>query len=251
MKIKLISDLHLEFCKYTIPYDGEDILILAGDAGTDIEDTKTLIIQYLEKSTGSLIFVPGNHEYWGHTIGDIDTYWSNFKTDRFYFLQNNSVVINNIRFFGSTMWTDLGMGNRRSMEICELMVRDFTEIKQFNSYKFIELHETAKKALEQTIKTSKELIVVITHHLPSEQGIDKKYYGNPVNDSFASSDLEHIFINKKILLYCHGHTHTSMSYDILGVKVHCNPRGYVKYNKTENTYTHENPIFDDHKILVI
>jgi len=245
MKIKLVSDLHIESSQYTIPYDGENVLILAGDAGTDTEETKKIIVNYLNKGNSHLIFVPGNHEYWGHTIEYLDTYWTEFKHDRFHFLQNNSIVLDNIRFFGSTMWTDLGMRNQESMDICNRMVLDFKEIKDFNPYKYTELHDIAKQSLETSIKESKEHMVIITHHLPSEQGIDNKYKGNPVNDSFASSDLEHIFLNKKILMYCHGHTHTSMVYDIFGVKIHCNPRGHVKNGVVEN------PNFDDHQIINI
>lgn len=248
MKIKLISDLHLEISPYSISNTGEDILILAGDISTNFEQVKSLVMKYLNNCNSYIIFITGNHEYWGHTIQETDAFYSSIKHPRFFFLQNTSIVIDNIRFFGTTMWTDVDKGD--SVDICANFVRDFDLINNFTIHDFMTLHRTAKEALENTLNTSKEKVIIITHHLPSYSGIAPKYHENPVNCSFASSDLEHIFDHKKTLMYFHGHTHTSMTYNIKGISVICNPRGYSRVLLFKGI-TNENKDFNENKIIFI
>ena len=50
MKVRLLSDLHLEFEPFDLSYQGEDVLVLAGDISTHIEQTMTLVRNYLEEN---------------------------------------------------------------------------------------------------------------------------------------------------------------------------------------------------------
>ena len=51
MKVRILSDLHLEFLPLQIGYFREDILIPAGDISSDQNQTIELIKTYLSENT--------------------------------------------------------------------------------------------------------------------------------------------------------------------------------------------------------
>jgi len=70
MKIRLLSDLHTEF---RLPYKthemsqyrGEDVLVLAGDIASGSTNTMNVIKHFLDCGFPQIVYVPGNHEYYG------------------------------------------------------------------------------------------------------------------------------------------------------------------------------------------
>lgn len=112
MKIHLLSDLHLETGPYELPPDLDcDVIVAAGDIsnGTKgVEWLKTL------KTDVPIIYTAGNHEFWSTRNNPVDMFQiardikksaegSNVK-----FLDNESVIIGDVRFIGATLWTNLG-----------------------------------------------------------------------------------------------------------------------------------------------
>jgi predicted phosphohydrolase len=248
MKIKLLSDLHIEFNKFEIPYDGEDLLILAGDISPQYQDTLELIDTYLGKSRSTqVIFVLGNHDYYGHTLEQVDLAWDNVKRDRLHFLQNNSVVINNVRFYGSTLWTDLNQGDYTSMRICGTYINDFHNIINFIPGTFIATHYRAREAMRKALESSSEPVVVITHHLPSYRSIAPEFFGTPMNAAFACIGMDDLIHHEKVIMWCHGHTHRNLDYLDGMTRVVCNPRGYIK--RYRGHVKRENKKFNKHFIL--
>ena len=249
MKIKLLSDLHLEFYTFVIPYDGEDLLILAGDISPTFQETLQLIDSYLDKTptTTKVILVLGNHDYYGHLVEVVDAQWKQIKRDRFYFLQDDSVVINGYRFHGATMWTDMLGGDPKAMENCRLSINDFRRIQHFSPEYACRLHYTSRRMLSSTLGNSPEPVVVITHHLPSYKSIDPEYTGSAINPAFASTDLDDLIHHEKVKLWCHGHTHKCTEYMDGNTMVLCNPRGYIK--KFRGYIKRENKRFDEHQIF--
>jgi predicted phosphodiesterase len=237
MKIKLLSDLHLEFEYYKISYNNEDILILAGDIHTD----SNLCLEFIKKHLNEykkliIIYVLGNHDYYGHTIKETDSFWESVKLDRFYYLQNDSIVFNGIRFFGSTLWTDMDEYNPTLTLNATESINDYRKIKGEDGNKFKPsdsyiIHYRSKGKMVKCLDESKEPVVIITHHLPSYKSIAEKYKNFKLNGSFASH-LDDLV--KKAHMWFHGHTHTSLDYYIGDCRVICNPRGYHINSKTEN-----------------
>jgi Icc-related predicted phosphoesterase len=230
MKLRILSDLHLEFAPYEIKYFGEDILILAGDISTDRNQVINLIKNYLSQNDKVIVlFILGNHDYYFEEIWDtVAFYYKQLNIPRVHLLQDDDVVINGIRFFGATLWTDLKDADESFIEYA---ITDYRVIKNFDAYFSKSLHDISKTSLKKTLDSSKEPVVVITHHLPSFKSINLKYKGYPTNPSFASN-LDDLV--GKCKLYVHGHTHTSLDYVLNGTRVVCNPRGYVKKGRTEN-----------------
>ena len=237
LKLKILSDLHIDFASFTIPYDGEDILILAGDIGeiADSNEPFEMIDRYMtENNHVHVLMVLGNHDYYGLTIFEAEKRWRTFKGANFHLLINESIVLGGIRFFGATMWTDIKNGEPETVDFCRDYINDFKYIEEFSTGLFRELHRISREALINSIKLSTEPMVVITHHLPSYSSIDKRFAGSLGNAVFASTDLEDIITNPKIHLWIHGHTHSNQDYRLDHVRVICNPRGYVFHRKHEN-----------------
>ena len=73
MKIKLLSDLHEEFERW--PHQEEyhknmgthDVLVLAGDINSS-RNLETSLRFFIEGGNHTIVYVPGNHEYYGTTI---------------------------------------------------------------------------------------------------------------------------------------------------------------------------------------
>jgi len=248
---RVMSDLHLDFSRspgssHRVWNRGEDILILAGDMANDRYTTVNFLQDYMNSSpTTSVLFVTGNHDYYGSSIEEIDNFWSDYDTKHpnFHFLQNTSITIGDTVFFGTTLWTDIEKGNAHAKHACAKGINDFRCIRYkgvtFNPDHCIELHEKALQALDSVLTTEPKNLVVITHHLPSYQSIDVKYIDSPVNAAFCS-DLEH-YLDGRIKIWIHGHTHSSHDYNRMGTRVICNPRGYVK-DTVENSEYNNNMI---------
>ena len=232
MKIRIVSDLHLDFEPLEPKYYGEDLLILAGDISNYYQDTFNYINKFLTLDEKvKVLLVLGNHDYYHSSIDGTIWYWENVDINRLIFLHDNSKRINGIRFFGTTLWTDMNKSNNKDMEFNYNHLKDFVYIEdRFTPTNFVKLHANSLKKLKMILNTSKEPVVVVTHHLPSRKCIQEDHITNPCNASFAS-DLDHVIDKNKVKMWIHGHTHASNNFKINDVSVICNPRGYKDENK--------------------
>jgi hypothetical protein len=69
MKLHILSDLHTEFSDFSPPGTDADVVVLAGDIGVGTGGIDWAKRQF---SDARVLYVPGNHEYYGHDIGDTD-----------------------------------------------------------------------------------------------------------------------------------------------------------------------------------
>ena len=102
MKLHVLSDLHTEFADFDLPETGADVVILAGDVGVGSGGLEWLQKQRLDKP---VIYVPGNHEFYGHDISLVERLRNNAPSN-VHVLDNQSIVIEDVRFLGSILWTD-------------------------------------------------------------------------------------------------------------------------------------------------
>lgn len=238
MKVRLLSDLHLEFEPFTLSYHGEDILVLAGDVSAHIEQTMTLVRNYLEENHHpQIVFILGNHDYYHKSLQETHTFYENIDIDRFHYLQDESVVIQGIRFHGTTLWTDMDNGDQKTMLVSSHIINDYKQIKgsdrsmSFTPDQSYVIHCNSKKKLIKCLDKSKEPVVVVSHHLPSHKSIDPKYKSFPASGAFASH-LEDLVV--KAYMWIHGHTHSNLDYMIDDTRVVCNPKGYKDENNDFN-----------------
>jgi len=251
MKLHILSDLHNEFSLFDIPKTEADIVILAGDI-----DVKNRGIAWAENFKKPVLYLMGNHEYYGSDMSSLFSEATAIAEGSSVQLMENSVVVmDNVRFVACTLWTDFcldtNVSQNTSMYLAELHMADFRVInkgsKRFSPIDSLELHNASKRFLEDTLKIPFEgKTVVITHHGPSEKSCVPQYKGDPVTPAFMS-DLEYL-MDYSIDLWIHGHTHSSLDYEINGTRVICNPRGNCKPGQQ---MSNENPHFDPEFIVEV
>ena len=84
MKIQYFSDLHLEFGELPCASTDADVIIAAGDIGVGLDG-----INWLTQFDQPVIYVLGNHEYWGQDYTDfIDQVWQASSGTNVHFLEN-------------------------------------------------------------------------------------------------------------------------------------------------------------------
>jgi predicted phosphodiesterase len=250
MKIQILSDLHVEFSQFIFQSAGADVIVLAGDIGKG-----ALGIQWaealLDKTGAIVLFVNGNHEYYGQDLDSFitdmreycDKVAANRGERRLYFMENNELVIQGVRFLGATMWMDFMLFGREKRRWCleeARFLNDFRLIRKdhglrrFSTHDAIELHRQSLKWLTARLDTSFDgPTVVVTHHLPSFESVANRYSDDLFTACFASR-LDHLF--GKMDIWIHGHTHDTFDYVKNGTRVICNPRGYSRYEEDIENY---------------
>lgn len=265
MKIRVASDLHLEFIKrwcgkkpaFSIavpehPYDSESVLILAGDilvAGTGFDSAIEAFPEEWEYITSRfkyVIYINGNHDYYG------GTFFKNIENQKkaaeaygnLYFLEKDRIVLDGQGFIGTTLWSNIPaqfyMNLQRGMHDYCCITHD-----KFGKGYYITVNDTNEmfsKNNDYLCSNIKTDDVVITHHSPSWKSVHKKYIGDYFNYGYHN-DLDNLILMKEPKVWVHGHTHESMNYMIGKTNVICNPRGYQQMAYDRLWSTQENPSY--------
>lgn len=262
-RVDLCSDLHLEFCPSpNLP--GGDILLLAGDIfqisllgsqRTDKEARKarSQAIKFCANELGkyqSVLYVPGNHEFWKSTIDDAVPKLQEFLSEHapnVILLDNQVTTIAGVTFIGTTLWARSCTGTADEWLAANAM-RDFDRIRTTavpantdvmyrlrtgsHSRAFMpadahRLCEQNKTFIRDVASQTTNSIVLITHHAPSFKsghGIDEN---RAWMDDIYCADLVDICLEYPHIKYAvHGHTHYPEDYLIGATRVLSNPRGY-------------------------
>lgn len=235
MRVRVLSDLHLEFAELELEWAGEDVLVLAGDLSPDLRQALALLRRYREGAGETrVVMCLGNHDYYGdRSMDQVERVWQgnarNFGID---LLVDSSVVIGGFRFYGATMWTDMA---GRSWEL--ETITDFSAIPGASVERFRRIHDQSRARLALCLGESAEPVVVVTHHLPTAASVDPRYRGDATQGAYCSTDMDDLV--GRAALWIHGHTHASIDVVVDGTRVVCNPRGYCDRAP-------ENPRFDPH-----
>lgn len=223
MKAQIASDLHFEhydrfdkvigFIELLRSCSNAEIIILPGDIGTKSNLEKILL--EFSKRWSHVIYVHGNHEFWGSFMNQI---YNMKHSSNVYVLEDSFVEIEGQRFIGSTLWFE---HKRQSYE--DGFTADFQRI--IDSSRIGEINEKSQKYLNFEIQ---EDDVVITHHLPCFQSIAEPFEKSPVT-KFFYCPMEEVICNRKPKFWIHGHTHYSFDYEFERTRIICNPYGYFGY----------------------
>jgi len=243
MKLNILSDLHLRQGDLARPDSDADVVILAGDIARPRE-----AIAWASAFTKPVLYVAGNHEFYGSSIAETRAALRQLSADTCVrVLDDDEVVIDGVRFLGSTLWTDFalfGTGERRAqaMRDGQRFLRDFSVIgdseARFSPEQSARLFAIHARWLAARLADAHDgPTVVITHHAPSPRSVHPRFAGSPLNACFAS-DIEYLIDAARVELWIHGHMHDSFDYRVNGTRVVCNPRGYASNG------VNENPLFD-------
>jgi Icc-related predicted phosphoesterase len=264
MKIKLVSDLHLEFSDINIQNEHDyDLLILGGDImiAQDLHDypPKDSIMEFVgarqEKSKRfrdflkrvsfqfpQVIYIAGNHEYYHGKYPDAIDY---LKTEcesysNIHMLEMESLTIQDITFVAGTLWTDMNKQDPLTLMAVKDAMNDYHVVRNSQrQYAKLSPIDTVRRHMDTMsfIKTEVEKnpdgkYVVVGHHAPSLLSVKPKYEKDyQINGAYRSDLSEFILDHPQIKLWTHGHTHNAFDYMIGSTRVVCNPRGYEGYEE--------------------
>lgn len=230
--IQLASDLHVE--EYLaeglkVPFrvhPQADLLILAGDIDRGLQGMD--FVRALDVPT---LYVPGVLEHAGlepevaAPLMKLDSSRTKVRV-----LQNDAVVLNGIRFLGTTLWPNFGPpslpGEPEQVGLAVAM-ENYGSLQDDGKPMTYEglwaRHQAAVAWLSQRLeKPFDGPTVVISHHLPHPQSIPRQGAGDP----FASPNRTRLTELMKFVDYwLHGNAHMACDYRIRDCRVICNPVG--------------------------
>lgn len=233
MRINYFSDIHLEFGNQDIPDNDADLIVAAGDIGVFKQG-----IDWLKSIGKPIIYVAGNHEFYSYEYhSTLEMLRNECEGTQIYFLENDTLVYDNVRFLGCSLWADLFRGGAKKTEALGLTLNDFRKItfenRAFNQQDFSKLHTQSKQWLEnELLKPFAGKTIVVTHHAPTEWSWDNSK--NTLKKIAYCTDLKYLFHQHDIAAWFHGHIHSPGDYRIAGARVLSNPRGYVGRKVVEN-----------------
>ena len=263
MKINLVSDLHINVQDITLP--GGDVLIVAGDTleiahirlaehtGRNVflaDRYRRFITEEFAKYR-HVIYICGNHEYYH---GFFDTEPERLQAilpDNVHYLENQSVEIDGVHFWGGTMWTNMHGGNPLTMETVQNGLNDFRLIRfehshqkhgywtnKFSVYDAIKEYNYSLQQLKSFLVDHKDdKVVVITHHAPSELSVNPKYKEDyHLNGGYHNHLEDLIMDNTQIKYWVHGHMHDPVDYVLGETRVLANPRGYAGHERSAENF---------------
>ena len=253
MKLNILSDLHLTVGGLERPSTDADVVILAGDIARPPQAAA-----WAQGFDRPVIYVLGNHEFYGGSLdGTCEELRQLCYGTNVHVLDQDELVIGNVRFLGATLWTDFKLydddeANAVARSQARQVVRDFSRIRisangdrVFSPEDSTVLFEQQAQWLDDRLaQTQAGPTVVVTHHAPTRNSIHPRFAGSPLNPSFVSN-AQDLMSKDRVQLWIHGHTHDSFDYVVNGTRVICNPRGYAREG------VNENPLFDPNLIIEV
>ena len=223
---QIVSDLHIEYKSTSVPdplsliTPVADNLILAGDIGSfyQFDQLKNFLIP-LCKLFKTVIYIPGNHEY--YTMKDYKPQTMSELLDRFYslthiitnlhILNRDLIQINDVCIVGCTLWSkwtpEINKNTNRRYNIPKFIVR----IHDMTTQLYDKLHNDDLTYIKEVItlcqRTNTKLLVV-THHSPMFLPIKKD---NKFKTLYASN-LEYLLHKRFVHTWVFGHIHKNFDF---------------------------------------
>lgn len=249
MRIHLLSDIHIEARKpprrlpgqqqkratYTpsVTEDEVDVVVLAGDIDKGVRGVEWAQATF---PNTPVCYVPGNHEFWH---GNVQRTLAKMKAaaagSNVHVLQRDVVVIDGVRFVGTTGWTDFrSTGNVPiAMLDAEAIMRDYKRIRHKDGYLRWRPHDAQVEASinlmwlrEQLAQPFDGKTVLVTHHPVCMLSVNTEDERHPHLDASYGNRWEELF-GDHLAYALHGHVHHACSYEVYGTRVVANPVGHA------------------------
>ncbi len=235
MKLQVCSDLHLEFYEQPLHLLAKvdfapdlDFLALPGDIVVPCRmDGKNIqrALGFLSTKARHVIFVIGNHEYYGGSREQVEFVLGSYMPKNFIWLRNNDVTVDGVHFFGGPLW----FPNLPLNQLYERALADFSEIRgDFRTWVYEENRQFREKFTEVVTPQT----VVISHHLPHPRSTPLRFTNSQINRFFVS-DETNLITEKQPRLWIHGHTHNDCDYMLGETRVVCYPYAYPHERQSE------------------
>lgn len=245
MRIWILSDLHIGAGSMDLRIPDADLCICAGDVTDPVLGSLRLLGTRVARRM-PVVFVAGNHEFYGDEFVRGRALAKADPVPGVHFLDDDTVVIDGVRFVGATLWTDYalyagGLSPRgadievaNSMELAGRLINDHSRIlvgeqgaaRLWTPSDGRRVHQRSRAFIEAELAQPFDgPTVVVTHHAPHPGAIAPQYRESVLNPAFAS-DLSDVIESGRPNLWVHGHVHTACDYRVSATRVVCNPAGY-------------------------
>lgn len=235
MKIQLISDLHLEFYRdrwndhpvfIEHQWANADVIVVAGDFAVGPYSVLAGL-RKLREVYKHVVYVPGNHEYYGYRMYEFDGMLKNLEDEGIYFLNPGHIKIEDTTFIGACLWTNFRNDHFAKLAAKDI-ISDFYHIKDFSTSGAVGLYTAHLDYIKRIYEITPGKKVIVTHFLPAIEAIDPQYMRNPdssLNKYFAN-DLGNWIADMTDTTWMFGHTHSSVDKMLGDTRILANPYGY-------------------------
>jgi hypothetical protein len=249
----LISDLHVDSWDEKFSWDGKATSLYAVVAGDISRDRASIrpVLEEISKNYLMTVFVDGNDEHrW-----NLETLGNSYKTlkqdigeiENFIWLQDDTLVIDNLAFVGTNGWTSFDFADDGSYAENKKWFE--TTYKQ-SMYAGQQIEAMAMSDAGFLCRTVDKLqrhpdvkkICVISHFVPNvnliikdPQFADQPERLNTTGNNFMLRCLEEDHENK-IHTWCFGHYHSDVDMNIDGIRYVNNCRGRGNTNWCKPVY---------------
>lgn len=236
MKLHVLSDIHHEFLRGhrpgLVPTDC-DVIVLAGDIDVGVSGVVWAISQS-EALGKPVIYVPGNHEYYGQHYQTMrERIRERAAGTNVHVLDNDTWVHDGVRILGTTLWTDYRADPNTTQDAAmAYMARRlndhhmiYFEDRLFAPADALRVHQQARTWLAGELAEPFDgKTVVITHHGPSPTCQNPAYPVGPMSTAFYSDCDE--LLGDPVALWIYGHTHACLDTNVNGSRLVANQGGY-------------------------
>jgi Icc-related predicted phosphoesterase len=251
MRCNYLSDLHLEAQPFGMTLPKGDILIIAGDLcharcldpkrtdrySVEQRGRAMRLLDEASRKFAHVLLIAGNHEHYDGVFEDTADIMRRHLPG-LTVLDNEAVEFDGVRFFGTTLWTDLGHQSEAEVTAIRKGMGEYFFVKTRGGpdQKLTKLrpadthnaHETAWKRLRVAVTAEpRRPTVVITHHAPSRLGLNPRFMSNPLDPAYASSLDNEIAAFENVPVWVHGHSHIAKTYRIGRTVVRSNAFGFA------------------------
>lgn len=204
MKLQFCSDLHQDnYSKILdIPVLAPN-LALIGDIGGAFHPSTYQFLDNISHEFERVFYIPGNHEYYCHSIAETDARLEELCSDLdIELLQKKTVQVDDVLISGCTLWSD-------ATEEGFHKTNDKRWIKGFSRQEMVSLHKDHLSFLqEEQTKNKTKPHVFLTHYAPLFD-MNGSFQGGLNNCMFAT-DLEYMFQPPLTHWLC-GHVHQNLT----------------------------------------
>lgn len=255
MKIRVMSDLHLEGYPFIYDYCGEDALLLAGDIHT--RNRLHLFLIDIPKHV-QIFYVAGNHCYYHGVFEEVNVYLKSLENDfNFRFLNNEAAKVFGVPIYGGTMFSDWELDGPGQAWFAKHqakdMINDFDCIKKLGEhYEEADWTTTDHEnqfalyvaGLNAFLKNTEgaPFRIVMSHFMPLKECSHPRFRGSTLNPYFAANMNAYMGWDG---IWVAGHGHDPVDIQNGGTRVIMNPRGY------RSRVGVENPLFNPEYIIEV
>jgi len=214
--------------------EGVDVLLVAGDVGT--LGTLGNVIPWLCKKYPHVVYVLGNHEFYGSNRPRVLKQMGILKAScpNLHWLDCGIVEIKGQRFLGTPLWFPDLPGNI----LVKHGLNDFSQIRGYEEWVYAE-NTRAIQFLQEHLQKGD---VVVTHHIPSQAGNSPQFKNSALNPFFVC-DVSELILDRKPKLWVYGHTHDQLDLKLGKTRLVCNAFGYFQFR--------EHIGFDNKKVIKV